>query len=244
MSKINFINITILLVLFSGCAGSNKEKKLNLEIEYLFGEWRSDWEKNSTNSTLFFLEDSSYYSFSDDDGGSLNDSGYLFSKDSIKGLYFWKYKYEFFDTNEIFLIDDYDDTSYYRRSNYPENYLLELKKRKKSSKLRSKIIGWWKLKSKQIDTTYFSVPNYPYKCDSFTINIRDNGDFYLYKNNYLDSLTNYSYRMDNDKIELVKGCGINKGIEVKVINQNEIEWIANDYLPSYKLKFKRITRID
>lgn len=232
-----FLLYILILIALISCVKNKPQHKFLFTHNNLIGEWFGK-NKNYDRYSIYFLEDSSYHSFSWENGGYYQDNGFVFDKDSIKGKYFWKYKYTPIDSNKIVIIDDNNDSLFLRKevnSDYINNFKTDLKK----DSIRNKLIGWWYMTDKNIN--YIELFNSPEKCEYYTVNFRYNGSCDLYLNNNLDSSIYYSFQIEKDGFMLQKGC-ISTYVEIS-IKDSILNWYQGRSYPTDTLKFKRLTKI-
>jgi len=240
----------LLLALVFSCKEDVQEEQIapaeessnqQLSKDLVFGEWQFDYSTSDyvKRHYLFITEDSNYYMFAMWNGGGMTDRGSLFSEDSIKGKYFWKYKYALIDSSNMYIIDRNgfnNDTNYYYKITYSD-YHESLASNLQSDSLRNKLLGWWKLEKSQYP---IKLHNYPEPCDQFTLNIRHDGTAVFFLENNLDSTVEYGYNVGQDYINFERGCtGTYSYVNVE---QNKMKLKMSKY-DFDTLQLKRITKI-
>jgi hypothetical protein len=209
-----------------------------VEKTHIFGIWRSEFIEE--RHTIAISADSTYYKFSAWNGGGMTDKGYLFSQDSIKGKYSWKYQYGLIDSLNLWIYDKNGfrkDTIYY--SKYKQKDFDQfLAEKLAADSLRNQLLGWWKLENARFPVRLI---NYNKKCEKFTLQFRNDGIAIFYRENYLDSTVTYGYNVHHGYVDFSRGCiaGSNSFVEVN----NDVMKLQLLRMEYDTLELRKIVRI-
>lgn len=221
-----YITLFLLTVLFSCRDSQNPAKENNFDDNLMVGEWWLDSSSHRcfSRDRLILLEDGSFYLFSGSDGGSLRIKGKKISKDSLATEFTDTLKIHLVDSNRLCISGGWsNDQDFYERSGYGD-YHEDLKEYLESDSLRKKTIGWWKL-------IYSKMPveliNYQGYTEKFTLNIREDGQAVFYLENNLDSMVNYSYKVNRGGIDFNRGCIVDSDCKVSFDGSGRMKLLLN-----------------
>lgn len=173
-----------------------------LDPQLFVGKWILDSSSNPNvfRNSMFILENGDVYLFSGTDGGSCRKFNKHHS-DTITSEYGEKMFVQLLDSNKFEIRGEYSNwQDFYIRSPFES----ELSRSLLADSLRTNLIGWWKVKpsAESLDAGMSS----PAHSVNFTLNIREDGQVAFYRENNLDSVSTYQYRIFGNRISITEGC--------------------------------------
>jgi len=242
---VKYITSILLFFFLISCKTDFKNAETDLKNTELTGTWRfqSSTDNHTRDHRIIILEDSSYYKFSNRNGGGLIEKGHLSNLDSLIDDREFKYRLKKIDTNKIEIENHYsffgDFTNTYKKTHY-HNYKDELKKYLKIDSTRNKALGWWKLSKSKLP---IKLVHYSGRFDKFTMQISRDGTATFYLENYLDSIVDYSYRVRENRIDFMRGDVMGGGTKIFFESDTIMKMLMNKRSLD-TLELKKIYRLE